>query len=124
MHMKQIAEMQRAHNGGALAFQRQHKRRRVAAHAVGRAAKQLLQVRNRATGRSLNNDRTCDIAAPAPNRHSDGSRRNNGSCAAGGGGRRLHSTIAISSGCAARAAERSALNVTRACLLWNQDEAS
>ncbi len=69
--------------------------RRSAAHAVRRAAKQLLHVCNGATGRSLNNDRACAIAAGAPNRHLDRIGRNNGWYAAGGGGRRLHSTIAI-----------------------------
>jgi hypothetical protein len=98
----------RARNGGALAFQHQHEHRRVAAHAVRRAAKQLLHVRNRDTGRSLYNDRACAIAAGAPDRHLDRIGRNNGWCAAGGGGRRLHSTIAISS--AARAAERCAVS--------------
>ena len=87
--MKQIAGLQRARNGGALAFQHQHKRRRVAAHAVRRAAKQLLHVCNRATSRSFNNDRACAIAAGAPNRHLDRIGRNNGWSASGGEGRGL-----------------------------------
>jgi len=112
----QSAKLQCAKSkGGALAFQHQHKRRRVAAHAVGWAAKQLFHVRNRrTTNRSLSNEHSCAIAAGAPNRQFD--CINNGWCAVGGGGKRLHSTIAISS--AARATGRGALNATRTCLIW------
>ncbi len=83
-------------NDSALAFQHQLKRRRVAAHAVGRQAEQPLHVGNRAARWRLDDKHAAAIAARASNRHLDGSRSENGACSAGGGGRLLHGTIAIS----------------------------
>ncbi len=68
------------------------KRRRVAAHAVGRKAEQPLHVRNRAARRRLDNKHAAAVAATASNSHSDRMWRENGACSVGGGGRPLHQT--------------------------------
>ena len=83
---------------GALAFQHQHKLRGVAAHAVRRAAKQLLHVTNADICRGFKKEQAAAIAFAAPNRHFD--RR----CGGGGGGGWLHSSGLISK--SARAIER------------------
>jgi hypothetical protein len=103
-------QLQCARSGGSLAFQHQRECRRVAAGAVGRAAKQLLHVSNRATGRSHDRENACAVAARASHHHFDGVRRNCGAGTAGGctGGQRLHSPSIISS--AAKAADCRAQN--------------
>jgi hypothetical protein len=79
-----------ARNCSALAFQHQLKRRRVAAHAVGRQAEQPLHVSNRAARRRLDNKQASAIAARGSNRHLNCIRRENRACSVGGGGRLLH----------------------------------
>jgi hypothetical protein len=82
-------------DGSGLAFQHQNKRRRVAAHAMGRAAKQLLHVSNLASGRHVNNNDACSVAERASNCRFDCIKRDNRQRRACGGGRRLHSAMAI-----------------------------
>ena len=81
---------------GALAFQHQHKGRRVAAHAVRRAAKQLLHVIDAASCRGFKKEQAAAISSAASNRHFDRTWLIGRGCGDGGGGGWLHSSSLIS----------------------------
>jgi hypothetical protein len=85
-------------NGSTLAFQNKLKRRRVAAHAVGRKTEKSLHVSNRAVRWHIDNKHAAAITARASNRYLDCMRCEKVACSAGGEGSLQHQTIVLSTG--------------------------
>jgi hypothetical protein len=83
-------------NGSTLAFQYKLKRRRVAAHAVGRKTEKPLYVSNRAVRWRIDNKHAAAITDRASNRYLNCMRCEKVACSAGGDGRLLHRAIVIS----------------------------